>query len=235
MKRLPALVLALLLITPLFSVHGEALSPREDFIGRIILSAQGEFDAAGGRALRAADASDRYVCKNFTTWLFRKHRDAFRMAEYPGVQLRIPDNLPREESKPYVYGAAWMDVKPEEGNPFFAAAEFRYDKALSRDGNRSKAREMLMQARRGDFFQMAADYYYGVGAHSLIFIADYDAATDTVRWTDSNMKGKKVNGVRHGYIQFDAVKDIDWFVDAFCRKGYGATLYRLRDDIVYAP
>ena len=47
-------------------------------------------------------------------------------------------------------------------------------------------------------------------------------------------KGKKVGGKRYGYIQFDANKDIDWFIDAFCRKGYGATIYRLRDDIIYA-
>jgi hypothetical protein len=127
-----------------------------------------------------------------------------------------------------------MDVKPQEGNPFYAAASFRYDKAKSKEENRRLARELLTQVRRGDFFQMAADYYYGRGAHSLVFTADYDTGTDTVRWTDSNMKGKKVDGVRYGYIQFDAVKEIDWFVDAFCRRGAGATLYRLRDDIVYA-
>ena len=80
---------------------------------------------------------------------------------------------------------------------------------------------------------MSANYYYGVGAHSLIFIADYDPETDSVHWTDSNMKGDKVNGIRYGYVQFDAVKDINWFVDAFCQKSRGATLYRLRDDIVY--
>ena len=87
---------------------------------------------------------------------------------------------------------------------------------------------------RGDYFQMAADYYYGVGAHSMLFIADYDPETDSVHWADSNMKGKSVNGVRYAYVQYDAVKPIDWFVDAFCRKKYGATIYRLRDDIVYA-
>ena len=100
--------------------------------------------------------------------------------------------------------------------------------------NRELARQFLMQAQRGDFFQMAANYYYGVGAHSMIFIADYDPETDTVRWTDSNMKGERRNGERYGYVQFDAVKEIDWFVDAFCRKGYGATIYRLRGDIVWA-
>ena len=86
--------------------------------------------------------------------------------------------------------------------------------------------------QKGDYFQMASNYYYGVGAHSMIFIADYDPDTDTVRWCDSNMKGEKRNGIRYGYLQFDAVKKIDWFVDAFCRKKYGATIYRLRDDII---
>ncbi len=91
----------------------------------------------------------------------------------------------------------------------------------------------MMQVQKGDYFQMSADYYYGVGAHSLIFTADYKADTGTVKWTDSNMKGEKVKGIRYGYVQYDAEKDIDWFVDAFCRKTRGATLYRLREDILY--
>ena len=82
-----------------------------------------------------------------------------------------------------------------------------------------------MQVQRGDYFQMAANYYYGVGAHSLIFIEDYDPESDSVTWTDSNMRGATRNGERYGYVQYDAVKEIDWFVDAFCRKKYGATLY----------
>jgi hypothetical protein len=67
----------------------------------------------------------------------------------------------------------------------------------------------------------------------MVIIGDYDEGTDSIRWTDSNMKGEKRNGERYGYVQYDAEKDIDWFVDAFCRKKYGATLYRLRDDIIY--
>ena len=62
----------------------------------------------------------------------------------------------------------------------------------------------------------------------------YDPETDSVRWTDSNMKGKSINGERYAYVQYDAVKEIDWFIDAFCRSKYGATIYRLRDDIIYA-
>ena len=92
----------------------------------------------------------------------------------------------------------------------------------------------MMQVKRGDYFQMSADYYYGVGAHSLVFISDYDPETKTVHWTDSNMKGETKNGERYALVQYDAVKDIDWFVDAFCHKKRGATLYRLRDDIIFA-
>ncbi len=237
MKRLVCLLSALLIALPLtgLGTAEPVLSPRDDFISRMIQTARDEFDAANGRARKAASSGDIYVCKNFTVYMFRENRDAFRMAEFPDVKLVIPDNLPLEDSKPYVYGAAWKDIPPEKGNPFTAAAEFRYDREKSKEENRKLAREFMQQAKRGDFFQMAANYYYGVGAHSLVFTGDYDPDTDTVTWTDSNMKGKKVDGVRYGYIQFDAKKDIDWFVDAFCRKGYGATVYRLREDIIYAP
>ncbi len=236
MKKLCAMLAVFLLLYPtaLPAEEEEAITPREDFISRMIGTAREEYDKAAGRARRAASASDIYICKNFTVHMFREHRDAFGMAEFPGVRLVIPDNLPREDSKPYVYGAAWIDIPPEDGNPFYAAASFRYNKDLGKAENRELALSFLRQARRGDFFQMAANYYYGVGAHSLVFTEDYDAQSDSLTWTDSNMKGEKRDGVRYGYIQFGAVKKIDWFADAFCRKGYGATLYRLREDIVYA-
>ena len=111
---------------------------------------------------------------------------------------------------------------------------FKYDKSLSKAENRERAREFLKQAKKGDFFQMRANYYYGIGAHSMMFSADYDPETDTVTWCDSNMKGQKKNGIRYALMQWDAVKEIDWFVDAFCRPKYGATIYRLRDDIILA-
>ncbi len=206
---------------------------RLDFIERIIALAEQKYDETNGRAQKAAGKSDIYLCKNFTTYLFRENRDAFRIAEYPEVPLVIPDNQPKEDCKPYVYGIEWKDIPAEEGNPFEMAASFRYDESLTKKENEENAREFLKQAQRGDFFQMAAKYYYGVGAHSMIIIGDYDEATDTIRWTDSNMKGESRGGVRYGYVQYDAEKDIDWFVDAFCRKKYGATLYRLRDDIIY--
>ena len=237
MKRLFCLLSVLLLVLPLAGLGAAepALSPREDFISRMIETAREEYDAANGRARKAASSSDIYICKNFTVYMFRENRDAFRMAEFPEVNLVIPDNLPPEESKPYVKGVAWKDIPPEDGNPFYAAAVFRYDSKLGKEENRRLAREFLKQVKRGDFFQMAANYYFGVGPHSLVFTGDYDPESDSVTWTDSNMNGKRVDGVRYGYIQFDEKRGMDFFVDAFCRKGYGATIYRLREDIIYAP
>ena len=207
---------------------------REEMIDRIIALAQQLYTKAAGKPQRAHYAGDIYICKNFTVHLFREVAVDYRMAAYPDTELVIPNNKTREDCAPYVYGVEWQEVSAEDGNPFIEAARFRYDDSLSMEENRANARAFLMQAQRGDYFQMAASYYYGIGAHSMIFIADYDPETDTVRWTDSNMKGKSINGERYAYVQYDAVKEIDWFVDAFCRKKYGATIYRLREDIVEA-
>ena len=92
----------------------------------------------------------------------------------------------------------------------------------------------MREVQRGDYFQMSADYEYGVGAHSAIMIADYDPETDTVHWMDSNMRGGKRNGIRYGIVQFDEEADVRWWARAFCHKKRGATIYRLRDDIIFA-
>lgn len=231
-RRMAAGMVCLLLLLP--AAGARAQEARAQFIEDIIALAQKTHEETGGKAKRAHYAGDIYVCKNYTVYLFEQTAGAYRMAEYPDTPLVIPDNMPKDECKPYVYGVKWADVSAQEGNPFEVAASFRYDADLSKAENQAQARAFLKEAQRGDYFQMAANYYYGVGAHSMIFTADYDPETDRVTWTDSNMKGKKINGERYAYVQFDAQKDIDWFVDAFCRKGYGATLYRLREDIVLA-
>ena len=214
----------------------QAVSPaREAFIDDIVSLASSLYEQAGGRGKRAQYSGDIYVCKNFTVHLFRENAGKYRMAEYPDVPLVIPNNQKKADCAPYAYGVEWQDVPASAGNPFVEAARFRYDETLSKAENRERARAFLKQVQRGDYFQMSADYYYGVGAHSLVFIADYDPETDSVHWTDSNMKGETRGGIRYGYVQYDAVKEIDWFVDAFCRRKRGATLYRLRDDIVPTP
>lgn len=209
-------------------------APRNELIDGIIALGQELYEKANGRPQKAADSSDIYVCKNFTTYLFRKNRENFRMAEYPDVQLKIPNNMPSAGCKPYYYGLMWKDVSAAEGNPFYEAASFRYDTELSKEENMALACDFMRQAQRGDFFQMSAEYYYGTGAHSAIMLG-YDAETDEIHWMDSNMRGTKKNGVRYGYVQYDEVKSVAWWAEAFCLKKRGATLYRLRDDIIYAP
>ena len=208
---------------------------RDAFIDDIIALGNKLFKKARGKAQRAQYKSDIYICKNFTVYLFRQNRDKYRMAEYPDVKLVIPDNLPSKECKPYYYGILWKDVPASEGNPFCIAAEFRYDKDLSKEENMELALAFMREVKRGDFFQMSADYQYGKGAHSAIMIADYDPETDTVRWMDSNMRGgRHADGLRYGLVQFDEVKEISWWAEAFCHKKRGATIYRLRDDIILA-
>ena len=213
----------------------EAENPaRTAFIDDIIERGKKEFEKARGKLQRAQYKEDIYICKNFTVYLFRSTRDGYRMAEYPDVKLKIPDNLPSAQCRPYAYGYAWKEVPASEGNPFEIAAQFLYDTSLTKDENMEKALEFMRQVRRGDFFQMTAEYSHGNGAHSAIMIADYDPVTDTVRWMDSNMVGKKINGERYGKVQFDESESIEWWADAFCKKKRGATIYRLRDDIIFA-
>lgn len=224
-------------VTPAEPVLPDVIAPanpaREEFIDRIISMGYDLFVKADGRAQSAHYKRDIYLCKNFTTHIFNELRDDYCIAEFPDVRLRIPNNLPRAECRPYSYGLAWEEIPAEDGNPFYVAAEFRYDNDLSYEENFVLACDFMRQAQRGDFFQMSADYEYGVGAHSAIMMG-YDPETDEIHWMDSNMRGyTNSKGVRYGICQYDEVRSVQWWAEAFCHKGRGATLYRLRDDISY--
>lgn len=171
------------------------------------------------------------VCKNFVMRLFDTFSPAYRMAEYPDLELYMPKNKSKADSAPYDYGIEWRPEGPADGAPFEIAAQFKYDPSLSKEENLALCREVLHSVQRGDFFQMVGYYYYGNGPHSMLFMTDYDPVTDEVHWTDSNMKGERIDGVRWGYIQYDAVKTAEWFVEAICTKNRGCTIYRLRDDL----
>lgn len=214
------------------SVQSSERNARQDFIDRIIDMGHDLYVKADGKAQSAHYKGDIYLCKNFTTHIFNELRDDFRMAEYPDVRLRIPNNLPKDNCKPYYYGLAWEAISAAKGNPFYAAAEFRYNNDLTYDENFELACEFMRQAQRGDFFQMSADYEYGNGAHSAIMMG-YDAEKDEIHWMDSNMRGHSKNGIRYGICQYDEIRTVEWWASAFCHKKRGATLYRLREDIVY--
>ena len=207
---------------------------RDAFIDDIIALGRELFEKAGGKYQRAHYKGDIYVCKNFTVYLFRQTRAKYRMAEFPDKELKIPNNLPEKKCRPYAYGYCWEDIKASDGNPFEIAAQFLYDKNLSREENIALAREFMKQTKKGDFFQMTGDYSGGKGAHSAIFMSDYDPETDTVRSLESNRAGKRINGYRYGKVMYNCELDIDEWIGFFCRKKCGATLYRLRDDIIWA-
>ncbi len=234
MKRWLAAITALVLVFAAFPACAEetGISARDELIDAIIETGHQLYIAANGKLQRAQKAGDIYVCKNFTVHVFRQNASGYQMAEYPGVALRVPNNLPAEKCKPHAYGYCWEDVAAEDGNPFYIAAQFLYDSSETKQQNMERALEFMKQVRRGDYFQMSAEYYYGVGAHSAIMISDYDPDSNTVHWMDSNMVGEKRGGVRYGKVQYDAVKDISWWAEAFCKKKRGATIYRLRDDII---
>ncbi|MBO4836833.1 MAG: hypothetical protein J5564_03985 [Clostridia bacterium] len=209
----------------------DILSPREKLIRDMFSLAYKNFRDPYYYHAPAQEDWDRGVCKNFVMRLFDTYKDAYAMKAYPDLELHMPKNNSKVNCAPYDYGVEWRPETEQDGNPFEIAASFRYDTALSREENRAACRKVLESVQAGDFFQMAGNYYYGNGPHSLLFIADYNANTDEVRWTDSNMKNDTVDGYHWGYMQYDAVRTAEWFVDAICMKNRGCTLYRLREDL----
>ncbi|MDR1263194.1 MAG: hypothetical protein LBK46_06870 [Oscillospiraceae bacterium] len=182
---------------------------------------------------RAHYKEDLGVCKNFADTLFKSFSAQYRMREYPGARLIIPVNNPPEDCAPHQYGVEWRDARASDGNPFTVVGAFRYNEELSQEENRDAARAVLSEARRGDFLQMSGNYGGGTGPHTLVFTADYDPDSKTLRWTDSNRTGRFIRGERWGYVEYDETFTMDWTIGAICLPQYGATLYRLRDDLVY--
>ena len=209
----------------------EIISPKDQLIKDMLAEALANSTDKYYRYAPAQEDWDRGLCKNFVMRLFDTYSGAYRMAEYPELELYMPKNKSKADSAPYDYGIEWRPEGPADGAPFEIAAQFKYDASLSKAENQALCRQVLESVQKGDFFQMVGYYYWGNGPHSLLFMADYDAVNDEVHWTDSNMKGDRVDGYRWGYIQYDAVKSVDWFVEAICTKNRGCTIYRLRDDL----
>ena len=207
------------------------LSPRQKLFADMFALAYKNFRDPYYYHAPAQEDWDRGVCKNFVMRMFDTFKDAYAMREYPDLPLHMPKNNSKVNCAPYDYGVEWRPETAAEGSPFEIAASFRYDSSLSKEENQANCRAVLESVQTGDFFQMAGNYYYGNGPHSLLFIADYNPVTDELRWTDSNMKNDKVDGYHWGYMQYDAVKTAAWFVDAICMKNRGCTLYRLREDL----
>ena len=206
-------------------------SPKEELIGKMIALA---YDNSRDSRYKFAPAEEDHhigVCKNFVMRLFDTYSEDYRMLAYPDLPLHMPKNNSKAACAPYDYGIEWRPETAADGSPFEIAAQFKYDASLSKEENAALARELLVQIRKGDFFQIVGYYGGGNGPHSMYIIDDYDPIRGVIRWTDSNMRGKRIDGVRWGYMQFDARNTVDWWVEVFNMPKRGATLYRLRDDL----
>ena len=132
--RFLCLCALLTLLCPAALAEAETeLTPREQMIDEILNAAHDQYVKTEGKLRRAHYSGDIYVCKNFTTYLFNQNKADFCMSEFPDVKLVIPNNLPAEKCKPYAYGFLWQDVSASKGNPFYVAAQFRYDSDLTAD------------------------------------------------------------------------------------------------------
>lgn len=217
--------------TPMVEIQQEILSPKAELIEKMIALAYANSKDSRYQFAPAQEDWDIGVCKNFVMRLFDTFSKEYRMLAYPDLALHMPVNNSKKACAPYDYGIEWKPESAEDGSPFEMAAQFKYNNDLSEEENAKLARELLVQIRKGDFFQIVGYYGGGNGPHSMYIIHDYDPITEMIRWTDSNMRGKRVDGARWGYMQFDADAEVDWWIDVFNMKKRGATLYRLRDDL----
>jgi hypothetical protein len=213
------------------SLQAAITAPRDKLIADMLAEAKRNSTDKRYIHAPAQEDYDIGVCKNFVMRLFDTCKDAYAMLMFPDLALHMPKNKSKAASAPYDYGIEWRPETAAEGSPFEVAAQFKYDTSLSREQNEALCRGVLESVLKGDFFQMAGNYYYGNGPHSLLFMADYEKGSDMLHWTDSNMKGDRVNGARWGYLQYDASRTVEWFVKAICTRNRGCTLYRLRDDL----
>ena len=207
-------------------------SPKQELIGKMIKLAYANSKDPKYKFAPAEEDYDIGVCKNFVMRLFDTYAKEYAMLAYPDLPLHMPKNNSKAACSPYDYGIEWRPETAADGTPFEIVAQFKYNNDLSKEDNAKIAFDMLKQVQKGDFFQMVGYYGGGNGPHSLFFIADYDPLTDMLHWTDSNMKGKRIDGVRWGYMQYDADATAQWFIECINTKKRGATLYRLRDDLI---
>lgn len=213
--------------------HVTLKTPREMLIDSMIAQAKADYGDKSKNFLRAEKSADAGMCKNFVMRMFTTYKDDYEMLAFPGVEIFMPLNDSPENCAPYRYGVQWRVEEASDGNCFDTVRIFRYDSEKTKEENRALAREMLENVQRGDCFQLVGVCEDFNSPHSLIFIEDYDADTDKLQWTDCNMKGTRIDGERWGWVQYGTTRTVDWMLDTICRARNGATLYRLREDIVY--
>jgi len=225
------------MITALMSVllcAAMAFTPApRDFLSAEMILAEA---ALHGEMERSGSPADAGQCRRFQVNVFAEAAGPYRLADYPDAALFLPaDHAPSDVSGRPV-GACWDMPDASMGNPFVEAARFDLDPGRTPAQNKAAARAFLTELRAGDLVQMLARYSSGGrGTHTFLVTRPCDPRTGMLYWSDSNFANTLIDGVRYGYVRayqawpFEEV--VGWLVSD---GNNGATLYRLREDIVRA-
>ena len=223
---LSAALAAMMALSP----AGESIAPREKIGARMTLIEV----MLDGDMSRSTGTQYHGQCRRFQSDSFLDAAQGFALKDSPELVLSLPiDHMPAEDSGRPV-GLVW--APPENGMvcAYEAVAVFDYDPSLSVKRNREAAREFLSNVRAGDVLQMIGVFSGGArGTHTLMFSQPYDPRDDALYWIDSNFSNTRVDGVRYGYVRARQSWPINDLVSWFAAdERTGATLYRLREDIV---
>lgn len=204
--------------------------PRDQLTAEMILIEV----AQDGARYRSSGLAYKGQCKRFQITSFAEASAEYMLAEFPGVTLYMPEEHASVEESGRTVGTCWEMPDVSTGNAFVEAASFSYDDDISREENEALARAFLHQVRAGDVMQMLGSYNSGGrGTHTVLFTRPYDPRLGELYWVDSNFANTLIDGVRHGYVRayqswkFDDV--LTWLTKDWHN---GATLYRVREDVV---
>lgn len=216
-----------------FSGAAPSVPPQERIIAKMLLievAQDGDLNRASGNQYHGQ-------CRRFQADSLLEAAQGFAPEGQPGVTLVLPiDHVPQEESGRPV-GAVWSAAEEGTACAYEQVAAFDFDGSMSAKMNRQAAQEFLSQALAGDILQIIAVYSSGErGTHTLMITQPYDPRDDVIYWCDSNFANKRIDGVKYGYVrarQAWAMNDVTGWLGVSANTG--ATLYRLRTDLVEAP
>ncbi|MDR0896521.1 MAG: hypothetical protein LBN04_01565 [Oscillospiraceae bacterium] len=209
---------------------GAAPLPADALTARMILTEVAQDGAFQPSELR----TDPGQCRRFQANAFAQAAAGYALAEYPGVPLYLPEAHASEEATGRALGTCWHMPEEETGNAFVEVAAYDFKSGWSAKENQQAAEAFLSNVRAGDILQMVGTYQSGGrGTHTLLFTRPYDPRLETLYWVDSNFDNRRVDGIRYGYVhayQQRSLSELAGWIAA--EVGNGATLYRVRADVV---
>lgn len=217
---------ALLALSP----GASGVPPRERIIARMLLIEVSQ----DGSLSRSSGSRYHGQCRRFQADSLEEAVRGFELEGFPGLLPTIPLEHREEEETGMPAGSVWSEALEGTVCAYDAVASFTFDPARTAKENLESAKAFLRGAQAGDVLQMIATYNSGArGTHTLMLSQPYDARKDMLYWCDSNFSNTRIDGVKYGYArahQAWAMKDVAAWISS--SENTGATLYRLRNDIV---